>query len=286
VSKTDEPRVRVIVKKGHGGGHHGGAWKVAYADFVTTMMALFIVLWIVGQNAAVKEAIAAYFRNPGAFSAQPKPSVMPGGVGILPSDLPPKPPQTPGTSDEAALEQAAAALHKAILENPAFASVRDQVKIEITPEGLRIELMEQDSSPFFKVGSAVLVYPMKPILEKLEAVLVGLPNHITVEGHTDSRQYSEWRNYSNWELSTDRANAARRAMEAAGLPVGRIDRVVGMADRLLLTPGDPMNPKNRRISILVRREEGAAAAATPATPRTPEIAGAPAGATPTTTPAH
>ncbi len=253
-SKSDEPRVRVIIKKSPHSGHHGGAWKVAYADFVTTMMALFIVLWIVGQNTAVKEAIAAYFRNPGAFESQPRPSIMPGGVGVLPTDLPPKPVQNPGASDEAALERAAAELHKSVLENPTFASVRDQVKIELTPEGLRIELMEKDGSLFFRIGSSVLVYPMKPILEKLETALAGLPNHITVEGHTDSRQYAEWHNYSNWELSADRANAARRALEAAGLPVGRIDRVVGMADRLLLTPDEPLNARNRRISILVRRE--------------------------------
>jgi chemotaxis protein MotB len=123
----------------------------------------------------------------------------------------------------------------------------------MTPEGLRIELMERDSSLFFRVGSATVIEPMKTILEKVYDAVALLPNPITVEGHTDSRQYAQWHNYSNWELSTDRANSARRILEAAGMRPGRIDRVVGHADLLLRFPDDPLNAGNRRISILVRK---------------------------------
>jgi chemotaxis protein MotB len=133
-------------------------------------------------------------------------------------------------------------------------TLRDQIKIEITREGLRIELRERDNSPFFRLGSAAVLPEMKPILENLARVVGKLPNHITIEGHTDSRQYSNRDNYSNWELSTDRTNSARRVLEAAGLAPGRIDRLVGHADRLPLIPDDHLNAMNRRITIIVRRQ--------------------------------
>lgn len=255
--KDETPRPRVIIKKGHRGGHHGGAWKVAYSDFVTTMMALFIVLWIVGQSEATREAIARYFRDPGAFREGRAPSSGKDGAGILPG----QPVPGPGAQDESeeaqedrALREAAARFQEAMAELNLPETLRDQVRIEITSEGLRIELVERDGSPFFRVGSATVLPTMKPILEQLAAVVDRLPNHITIEGHTDSRQYSDRLGYSNWELSTDRTNSARKVMEAAGLAPGRIDRLVGHADRVLLVPDDPLDASNRRISILVRRE--------------------------------
>lgn len=259
----DEPRVRIVVRKGrHGGGHHGGAWKVAYADFVTTMMALFIVLWIVGQSETVKQAIASYFKNPGIFKEGKAPAALPDGAGLLPDQraeaAPPPKPETDARDnieEERALQQAAGRIKEMIeKKGGAFEAFRDQIRIEVTPEGLRIELIERDTSPFFRVGSAVPIHPLKPLLENLQPILGTLPNHITVEGHTDSRQYSNRWNYSNWELSADRANSARRIIEAAGLPAGRIDRVVGHADRILLVPEDPLHPNNRRITLLVRRQ--------------------------------
>ena len=257
--KAETVRVRIIKKKGHGGGHHGGAWKVAYADFVTTMMALFIVLWIVGQNVAVKEAVASYFKNPGAFKEARQLKLSDGGSGILPGE-PPAPAKEADADtagkEETALRQAAERIKHLTDQGGGFEELRDQIRIQISPEGLRIELMERDGIPFFEVGSAVLVHPLKPLLEKLNAILDSLPNSITIEGHTDSRRYSQKRDYTNWELSTERANSARRVLMNAGLPPERMDRVVGHADRLLLVPEDPLHPSNRRITLLVRRQHG------------------------------
>ena len=254
---NEEVRVRIIRKKGHGGGHHGGAWKVAYADFVTTMMALFIVLWIIGQNDTVKTAVAQYFRNPTILPGSKTSTLAPGGAGIMPDEA--KPPtgqesDEEGTAEERALQAAAAKMKELTEKGGGFEDLRDQIRIELTAEGLRVELTERDGLPFFELGSAVLIHPLKPLLEKVNAILAALPNPLTIEGHTDSRRYSQKRNYSNWELSVDRANSARRVMEAAGLPPTRMDRVVGHADRLLLVPDNPLHASNRRITILVRRQ--------------------------------
>ena len=260
---SDEPGTRIVVRKGrHGGGHHGGAWKVAYADFVTTMMALFIVLWIVGSNEAARQGIAAYFKNPGIFKEGKAPSALPDGSGLLPGSPAEAAPPPKSKADEAEiiqeekkLQEAAGRIKEMInKKGGAFEAFREQIRIEVTPEGLRIELIERDTSPFFRVGSAVPIHPLKPLLDGLQPILGSLPNHITVEGHTDSRQYSDRLNYSNWELSADRANSARRIIEAAGLPAGHIDRVVGHADRILLVPEDPLHSNNRRITLLVRRQ--------------------------------
>lgn len=253
--KSDEPKeVRVVVRQARShGGHHGGAWKVAYADFVTTMMALFIVLWIVGQSDAVKLAVAQYFRKPGVFAGQPKLAPTPAGAGVLPGERQggPGEAERESAAEEQTLQEAAGRVRELVA---GLGSVRDQIQIEVTPEGLRIELSERDNSNFFRVGSAMVLDSMRPVLERFEPVLAALPNPIAVEGHTDSRQYSEVRNYSNWDLSADRANSVRRVLETAGLPPGRIDRVVGHADRLLLVPKDPLHPSNRRVTILVRRQ--------------------------------
>jgi chemotaxis protein MotB len=268
--KDETPRPRIVVKKGHGGGHHGGAWKVAYSDFVTTMMALFIVLWIVGQNVESRAAIALYFRDPGAFKEGRVPSVAKDGAGILPGQPVPAPTQGgEGESEQAkedrSLREAGERFRQAMVDMDLPQTLREQIRIEVTPEGLRIEMVERDGSPFFRVGSATILPEMKPILEHLAMVVDKLPNKITVEGHTDSRQYNARLGYSNWELSTDRTNAARKVMEAAGLPPGRIDRLVGHADRVLLVPDDPMDASNRRITIMVRRM----GPATPSTAGTP-----------------
>jgi chemotaxis protein MotB len=247
------PKPRVIVKKGGGDAHRGGAWKVAYADFVTTMMALFIVLWIVGQNEGTREAVAKYFKEPGMPMGRAATSLAPGSTGLLPGhmlvDGAP-----PAAREDAALHQAGARFTEALEARGLTETVRQQVRVDVTSEGLRIELREQDSAPFFRIGSAAVIPEMQPILEQVARAVAPLPNHITIEGHTDSRQYSNREHYSNWELSTDRTNSARRVMEAAGLPPGRIDRLVGHADRLPAIPGDPQNALNRRITVIVRRE--------------------------------
>jgi chemotaxis protein MotB len=254
---NEEVRVRIIKKKGHGGGHHGGAWKVAYADFVTTMMALFIVLWIVGQNDAVKVAVAQYFKNPTILPGSKTTTLAPGGSGVLPDEGRPSPAQESdqeGTAEEQALKAAASRIKELTEKGGGFEDLREQIRIELTAEGLRIEMTERDGLPFFELGSATLIHPLKPLLEKLNAILAALPNPLTIEGHTDSRRYTQKKNYSNWELSVDRANSARRVLEGAGLPANRMDRVVGHADRLLLVPDNPLHASNRRITLLVRRQ--------------------------------
>ncbi|HYE91906.1 MAG TPA: flagellar motor protein MotB [Terriglobales bacterium] len=258
--KGEEVRVRIIRKKGHGDGHHGGAWKVAYADFVTTLMALFIVLWIVGQNESVKQAVAQHFRQPTvAVFKDPKTSAMTaGGDGILPAERAGGGLETDGegrAAEERALQEAAEKIRQLTEKGGGFEDLKEQIRSEITAEGLRIELMERDGKPFFEVGSAVLIHPLRPLLEKLHGILGGLPNAIAIEGHTDSRRYSQQRSYTNWELSVDRANSARRVLEGAGLPAERMDRVVGHADRLLLFADRPLDPGNRRITLLVLRQK-------------------------------
>jgi chemotaxis protein MotB len=258
------PTRRIIVKKVHGGGHHGGAWKVAYADFVTTMMALFIVLWIVGQGAAVREAIAKYFRDPGVFRHGGRPAVISGGAGVLPDEQAPpgETPAPPLTREELALQQAAEEIRAQLARSGLFHVVRQQISVAVTVEGLRIEMAEREDAPVFKVGSPMVLDEMRPLLEHVARVLARLPNAITVEGHTDSRPYVDSPRYTNWELSSDRAHSARRVMEAAGLPAGRVDRVVGYADNLPSIPGDRLDPRNRRITIIVRRSrDGTAGAA-------------------------
>jgi chemotaxis protein MotB len=287
MATIDETPVRkVVIKKGHGGGHHGGAWKVAYADFVTTMMALFIVLWITGQSDSVKQAVARYFRHPSIFRSGDAGALMSGGAGIMPGDTGEKGGEVDhgpgGESDaareERALQTAAVELKDQLASAALLATVRDQVEIHVTPEGLRVELIEREGSPFFKIGSAVVIPPMQPLLETLTKVFVTLPNHITVEGHTDSRQYSTSQQYGNWELSSDRANSARRIMETAGARPGQIDRVVGYADRVLRVPENPMNASNRRITLIVRRQAQVGAA--------PALAPSPATAAPPSAGAH
>ena len=263
-AKGDEVRIKIVKKKGHGGGHHGGAWKVAYADFVTTMMALFIVLWIVGQNEAVKVAVAQYFKNPTILPGARNTALPPGGAGILPADRPATGEDRDaesGDSEEKALQAAAAKIKELTEKGGGFEDLREQIRIELTAEGLRIELIERDGVPFFEVGSAVLIHPLKPLLEKLNQILATLPNALAIEGHTDSRRYTQKRNYSNWELSVDRANSARRVLEVAGLPPTRMDRVVGHADRVLLVPDDALHASNRRITLLVRRQHADAGVA-------------------------
>jgi chemotaxis protein MotB len=242
----------IIKKKGHGHhGHHGGAWKVAYADFVTAMMAFFLVMWIVGQSSEVKAGIAGYFRDPGAFSD--------GGRGVLPG-------AESGTtgggapmgatdvaSAKATLEQAAEEIRKALAALPEFEHLKEQVEITLTEEGLRIELREGPEDGFFDSGSAAVKPSTVAMLEVIASQLGALPNKVAVEGHTDSRPYSPSLGYTNWELSADRANAARRILEGSGTQHGQIEAVRGYADTRLRKPDDALDAGNRRISIVVRR---------------------------------
>ncbi len=247
--EAPKPRRRVKKARGHGG-HHGGAWKVAYADFVTAMMALFLVLWLVSQaDVELKQAIAAYFRSPGVFDT------LQGG--ILPGNK--KTSKEPEKMDSMVNEQAligvAEALQKQFETRPEFSRYKDQVKIEVTDEGLRIELLDKADQVSFASGSADLSSDAQGVLAEIAAGICTLPNMINIGGHTDSRVFPSTNGYTNWELSADRANAARRTLEANCVKPEQIRRIVGFADTELLVPRDPFSPSNRRISITVLRLE-------------------------------
>lgn len=253
--EESEKKEVVIIRKNKKGGHeggHGGAWKVAYADFVTAMMALFIVLWIVGQNDKMKSSVAQYFKDPGAFHTTSK-----NKSGILPDSQTINPLKVGKEQDEAHVDEIlklkteGAELTKAIKNTPTLERLKDKVEITVTKDGLRIDLVEDSDGLFFDIGSATL----KPAAINLLKVIAGrigkMPNSIALEGHTDSRPYSRLGGYSNWELSSDRANAARRILEQNGLREGQCVAVNGFADRRLKTPDKPLDFSNRRTSILV-----------------------------------
>ena len=259
-NSPDAPR-KIVKKNRNHDGHHGGAWKVAYADFVTALMALFIVLWIVGQSKSVREAVAAYFKDPSGFQQQGAPSILRGGAGsITPQTLPPREPGTTqeGTGEKAALEATAAALREKIHSQSNLAKLEDKVRIEMVDEGLRIQLVETDPGVFFDVGSSQVKAATRDLLTIIANEIGKLPNDVVVEGHTDGRPYSGAPNYSNWELSADRANAARRILEAGGVQPAQVAQVVGYADRQLANAKDPLDATNRRTSIIVRYSKAAA----------------------------
>jgi chemotaxis protein MotB len=238
----DGSRPIIIIKKkaGHGG-HHGGAWKVAYADFVTAMMALFIVLWLLNTSKPVKEAVAGYFKDP-AGTADKMGSTKVGtaeALAISKDDM-------PKLKEE---------LEKAISKVPDFDKIKDQIEMTITPEGLRIELLETETGTFFELGSSNPNGNGKELLSVLAQELGKLPNHLSIEGHTDSKPYTGRREYGNWELSTDRANAARRLMQHNGVGGDQVSQVRGYADQMLRKAGQPLDASNRRISVIVQNLE-------------------------------
>jgi chemotaxis protein MotB len=246
--------VVIVKKKGKGHhGHHGGAWKVAYADFVTAMMAFFLVMWLVNQSPNVKAAVAGYFRDPGVFETTRGGGVLPGGAeGLRESGVTPTAVPNDVKSAQEVLERAAEHLRQALAKVPSLKALEDQIEITVTSEGLRIELLETAKNSFFAVGSADLLPETVQILAVISQELGTLGNGIALEGHTDSRAYADSKGYGNWELSTDRANAARRAMERFGLRQGQIHAVRGYADMRLRTPDEPLDARNRRISIVVQ----------------------------------
>lgn len=245
---SDQPII-VVKKKGHHGGHHGGAWKVAYADFVTAMMAFFLVMWLVGQSKGVKAAVGGYFRDPVVFEHGQ--GVLPGGTSLETPEAQVNPP-TEDETERHKLEAAMRHMRDGIERAPGAEALRNQVEFTITPDGLRIDLIERAESSFFDSGSATVRLETERILGVIAGELRSLDNHVHVEGHTDSRPYATTDRYSNWELSADRANAARRVMEREGLRPDQVTGVRGLADRQLRIPEDPLDPRNRRVSILVR----------------------------------
>jgi chemotaxis protein MotB len=240
----------IVKKRPKHEGHHGGAWKVAYADFVTAMMAFFLVMWLVNQSKSVKSAIGGYFRDPGVFESKGGKGILPGDASI--NDTPPPPGAVSPDAERQRLEAVVGHIRERLDQVPEFKTLRNQIEFSVTPEGLRVDLVEAEKSSFFDSGSAVLRGEAERILGVIARELGALKHQVVIEGHTDSRQYASAVGYTNWELSADRANAARRVMERQGLTMGQVASVRGEADRQLRNPKDPFDPRNRRVSIVVR----------------------------------
>ena len=235
----DSKRPIIIVKKkgGHGGGH-GGAWKVAYADFVTAMMALFIVLWLLNSSKQIQEAVGGYFKDPTGTAKKVGSNMVGSGENfVLTRDNMPK------LKDQ---------LQKTMTQMKDFEKLKSHIEMTVTTEGLRIELSESASGTFFDSGSAKLKDDGRELLLTLAQEIGKLPNKISIEGHTDSQPYAASTNYGNWELSSDRANAARRIMQANGIKADQVTQVRGFADQRLRKPEAPLDPANRRISLIVQ----------------------------------
>lgn len=238
--------VRKVIRK-HGGGHHGGAWKVAYADFVTAMMALFIVLWLMNTNQETQKAVAGYFRDPSGKSTQMGSGAAGSGETLA-----------LGQKDMAKLKERMEAVLRQL---PEFTqSLSQQVQMTVTGEGLRIELLESEKGVFFESGNAEPTRSAAVLLTAMARELGKLSNRIAIEGHTDSRPYTGGQRYTNWELSADRANTARRLMQEVGLRPDQITQVRGFADQRLKTAAVPTDPSNRRVSIVVQYTDGSTGA--------------------------
>ena len=282
---AEAPRPIIIkkIKKG-GHGHHGGSWKVAFADFATAMMAFFLLMWLMEATTEEQRgAISEYFNNPSDIQgASPVPSSSPiqgpggastsmiklgGGMELHHDPAPPAPiaPPTPGVQTETRPDDDGAqeekldnerlaalmeALKKGIDERESLAKFKDQILLDVTPEGVRIQIVDHERRSMFPLGSARLENFSSDIIKELAHIISSVPNRISISGHTDMKAYVAV-NYTNWELSADRANAARRALIAGGLPAEKIGRVVGLASSVLLDPSAPDSPINRRISIVV-----------------------------------
>jgi len=234
------PPIIIIKKKSGHGGHHGGAWKVAYADFVTAMMALFIVLWLLSSSSKQTQvAISGYFKDPSGTASKLGTSLAGTGESI------------PITKQDMAMLKEK--LQKTIQKINDLDKVKKNIEMTVTAEGLRIELIESEKGTFFESGSAVLNQSGQELLSLLAAELGKVPNHISVEGHTDAKPFTGKSSYSNWELSSDRANAARRLMQQLdGLRPDQVTQVRGFADQRLRNLKDPFDSSNRRISIIVQ----------------------------------
>jgi len=261
------------IKKG-GGGHHGGAWKIAYADFVTAMMAFFLLMWLLGSTTKGDlNGISEYFKTPlkvalqGGSGSGDSSSVIPGGGKDLTrrdgqvkaSDDPQIKKTFNLTAAKAALEAEENQRLKALKQkieaqieaNPLLKKYKDQLLLDITSEGLRIQIVDEQNRPMFALAKAELQPYTREILHAIGFVLNDVPNKIGLSGHTDSTPYLSDAGYSNWELSADRANASRRELIAGGMADNKVLRVVGLASAAHLDKADPFNPINRRISIIV-----------------------------------
>ena len=238
MSDPNQQPIIIKKKKGGHGGHHGGAWKVAYADFVTAMMALFIVLWLLSSDEKVKQAVGGYFADPTGTGNLMGSTQSGSGEGLqLKKD------DMNNLKDriEAALKQ-----------TPEFHKLSKNIKITVTGEGLRIELLEDENGIFFQSGSSNPSHAGEELITTLAGELGKLPNKLYMEGHTDAKPFASENGYSNWELSADRANAARRIMMSHGVRSDQMAQVRGYADQRLRLPDEPNHPSNRRVSVIIQ----------------------------------
>jgi chemotaxis protein MotB len=240
------PKTQPIIQIKKTGRHrerHGGAWKVAYADFVTAMMSLFIVLWLMNSSEKIKKAVAGYFNDPKGTASLMGTTMTGTGETV-----------TKAAADN--MQKLKEKLEEEIKSKKDLQKLSKQIEITITPEGLRIELLEDKNGTFYEIGSARLSASGQELLSLLAAELKTLPNSLLIEGHTDAAQYSGDASYGNWELSADRANSARRLLQDSGVRSDQVTQVRGYADQLLRVKSNPYDPSNRRVSILVKNLEG------------------------------
>lgn len=267
---NNQPIIIKRVKK-VAAGHHGGAWKIAFADFMTAMMAFFLVMWLMSSaTPEQKRAISGYFQDPIGFTESASPFVI--DLGGTPT---PSPDRTLNDQPDPAIEQKPSSLdadqleglseqmererleivlqelQNKIEENPDLTRFKDQILFEITQDGLRIQIVDTENRPMFALGSAQLQPYFEDILLAMADTIRALPNKISISGHTDAKPYAGNRDFGNWELSASRANAARRTLVAGSYPEDQIARVVGYASSALYDREDPFNPINRRIDMLV-----------------------------------
>ena len=272
----------IIIKRVKKGGHaaHGGAWKIAYADFVTAMMAFFLLMWLLGSTAKGElQGMSDYFSSPlkvamaGGDGSGNSSSVIPGGGNDLSkvhgqvrrsdTDSEKARRQSIDTAraerakqDAERIKTLQAKIDALITENPRLNEYKSQIRIDVTPDGLQIQIVDDQNRPMFDSGSAMVKPYMRDILREIGAALNGVENRVSLAGHTDAVPYSNSdRGYSNWELSSDRANATRRELVAAGMPDAKLGRVVGLAASDLLEPDNPRSAANRRITITVLTRE-------------------------------
>ena len=271
----------IIIKRVKKGGHavHGGAWKIAYADFVTAMMAFFLLMWLLGSTTeGDKKGLADYFGSPlkvamaGGSGSGDSSSVVKGGgtdltrqggqvkngdVESQRRSLQLKALKADQRRAEAArLESLKKKVENVLAANPKLAAMSSQIRLEMTRDGLRIQIVDEQNRAMFDSGSAIVKPYMRELLREIGSVLTEVPNHLTLEGHTDAQPFGAGeRGYSNWELSSDRANASRRELGYGGLPEDRVLLVQGLASSVLFEPAAPLSPVNRRISILVMNRD-------------------------------
>ena len=277
-----EARAPIVVrriKKVKGGGHHGGSWKIAYADFVTAMMAFFLLMWLIGSTTQGDlEGIAEFFRTPlkvalagGSGSGDSSSVIQGGGQDLSRSAGQVQRAETPAVRQTINLQAARAELARRELEqlenlkrrvetalesDPKLSQFRNQIKLEITPEGLQIQVIDEQNRAMFDTGRAAIKDYTRDIMHAIGGLLNDVDNAISLAGHTDAAQYALGeRGYSNWELSADRANASRRELVAGGMDESKVLRVVGLSSSLPLDTDDPLHPMNRRISLVVLNEK-------------------------------